>query len=191
MFRAGWLPDNRQLERSNFLLTAASVWAEASATVPVAVFSKHLQWLDIAGAAAFAREVGFDALDLTVRPGGHLEPAQAAELPQAASTIRACGVALAMITTLAVAETPGVEAILRACRAAGVRFYRWGGWKYDRRQSLNAQLAVFREKAKLLAEMNHQFWGLRPLSHPLRALRVWRVDLGYCRLLGLARSRRP
>ncbi|HUV12018.1 MAG TPA: sugar phosphate isomerase/epimerase, partial [Acidobacteriota bacterium] len=34
------------------------------------VFSKHLQWLDFKGVGEFAAKVGFDGVDLTVRPGG-------------------------------------------------------------------------------------------------------------------------
>ncbi len=41
----------------------------------ISIFSKHLQFLDCSSAAATAAEMGFAGLDLTVRPGGHVEPA--------------------------------------------------------------------------------------------------------------------
>jgi L-ribulose-5-phosphate 3-epimerase len=40
----------------------------------ICVFSKHLQWTDVKEAAAIARDIGFDGVDLTVRPGGHVLP---------------------------------------------------------------------------------------------------------------------
>jgi sugar phosphate isomerase/epimerase len=125
----------------------------------IAVFSKHLQWLDVPAMALFAKEAGFDAIDLTVRKGGHVEPANAlAELPRAAAAIRAQGLALAMVTTaISSATDPGARDILRACAETGVKFYRWGGWKYDRTRALEPQIADFRSKTKALAALNKQF----------------------------------
>ncbi len=119
----------------------------------LAVFSKHLQWLDIAAAADFAREAGFDAMDLTVRPGGHVEPQSAKTgLPRAAELIRERGLELAMITTaIQRADAPETGTILDACRACGVRYYRWGGWKYDRARKMSWQLDEFRAEARKLA----------------------------------------
>jgi len=45
----------------------------------ICVFSKHLQWLDFREMASAAREIGFDGIDLTVRPGGHVDPARVVE----------------------------------------------------------------------------------------------------------------
>jgi hypothetical protein len=50
----------------------------------ICIFSKHLQWLNVADAARLAADIGFDGIDLTVRKGGHIEPSRAAEeLPRA------------------------------------------------------------------------------------------------------------
>ena len=45
----------------------------------IALFSKHLQKLSLATIAELLPQTGINALDLTVRPGGHIEPADAAE----------------------------------------------------------------------------------------------------------------
>src|SRR6185295_15175853 len=42
----------------------------------VAIFSKHLKFLEGADLARSAAEIGFDAVDLAVRKGGHVEPAR-------------------------------------------------------------------------------------------------------------------
>ena len=58
----------------------------------ICIFSKHLQWLNVADAAKLAMDIGFDGIDLTVRKGGHIEPSRAAEdLPGAVETIRKAG----------------------------------------------------------------------------------------------------
>jgi sugar phosphate isomerase/epimerase len=129
----------------------------------IAIFSKHLHWLPIAEAAAFAKETGFDALDLTVRPKGHLEPAQAAELPRAADAIRKAGLELAMITTaIQSIDTPHAAAILAAARDARVTHFRWGGVKYRRDLPITADLAQFRESSRKLEGLaaKHQLCGI-------------------------------
>src|ERR1700729_3163462 len=40
----------------------------------ICIFSKHLQWASVHDAAAIARDIGFDGVDLTVRAGGHVLP---------------------------------------------------------------------------------------------------------------------
>jgi hypothetical protein len=47
--------------------------ARAKAKLKVAVFSKHLQFVQ--GGDLAAAELGFDGLNVTVRKGGHAEPA--------------------------------------------------------------------------------------------------------------------
>src|SRR5436309_9976838 len=53
--------------------------AAAKRNLKVAIFSKHLQFLRGAELARAAGEIGFNGIDLTVRAGGHVEPARAAE----------------------------------------------------------------------------------------------------------------
>ena len=48
----------------------------------ICVFSKHLQWANVKEAAAVAKEIGYDGIDLTVRAGGHVLPERVeADLP--------------------------------------------------------------------------------------------------------------
>src|SRR5690606_18908867 len=66
----------------------------------VHIFSKHLQWLDYKNMADFAAECGFDGVDLTVRSGGHVEPANVArDLPLAVRAVQRTGKKVRMITT--------------------------------------------------------------------------------------------
>jgi sugar phosphate isomerase/epimerase len=124
----------------------------------IAIFSKHLQWLDIPAMADAAKEVGFDAIDLTVRKGGHIEPENAlSELPKAAKIIRSRGLEFPMITTaIESIETPHTEKILQAAAAAGIGYFRWGGLKY-RSLPVTAQIQVYRGSAAKLAKLNAQY----------------------------------
>ena len=83
------------------------------------MFSKHLAPLSIEQAAKTAGELGFEGLDLTVRPGGHIEPEQALEaLPAAVKMVRDLGYDIPMITTaITNASAPYSEDIFRAALA--------------------------------------------------------------------------
>ena len=54
------------------------------------MFSKHLQELDVPAAGRAIKELGFDGVELTVRPKGHIEPERVTEdLPRAVDDLRA------------------------------------------------------------------------------------------------------
>src|SRR5207302_1470824 len=63
----------------------SSLWSNAKGgsepgrRLPIVYFSKHLHWLDWEHMAETTKELGFDGLDVTVREGGHVEPAQVRE----------------------------------------------------------------------------------------------------------------
>src|SRR5215471_15232535 len=66
--------------------------AAARPKIKVAIFSKHLQFLQGEDLAKGAAGMGFDAIDLTVRKGGHVEPANVARhLPPLVGIIRKNG----------------------------------------------------------------------------------------------------
>src|SRR5947207_7545245 len=90
------------------------------------LFSKHLPdlgWTDLGRAV---KEAGFDGVDLTVRPGGHVRPERAADdLPRAIDAIKAQGVTIPMVTTeLTSAEDPTAKPLLQAAVRSGVRYFK-------------------------------------------------------------------
>lgn len=131
----------------------------ASPTLKIAVFSKHLQFITGEQLAQTAAEIGFDGVDLTVRHGGHVEPAHVEQdLPAIAELIRAHGLDVPMITTDIVdAETPYATGILRAMASLGIRRYRWGGMRYVDRTPLARQLDALRPRVVALAALNRQY----------------------------------
>src|SRR5688500_11924668 len=70
----------------------ASASPRREAEPVIAVFSKHLQWLPFADVGPVIAESGFRAVDLTVRPGGHVLPERVEDdLPRAVETLRRSG----------------------------------------------------------------------------------------------------
>jgi sugar phosphate isomerase/epimerase len=129
-----------------------------AAPVPpkICIFSKHLQWLDVAGAARLAADMGFDGIDLTVRKGGHIEPSRAPEdLPRAVETIRKTGIDVPMVTTdIGTAQSEHAGEILRTISTLGIRAYRWGGFRLDPGRSIPDQLEAARGQVRDLAALN-------------------------------------
>jgi L-ribulose-5-phosphate 3-epimerase len=133
--------------------------AAAREKLKVAIFSKHLQFVQGAELAGAAAELGFDAIDITVRKGGHVAPERVKqELPPLVATIRQRGLEVPMITTDIVdAETPFAEEIVRTASELGIRRYRFGGFKYAADRPYPAQLEAFRPRLERLAQMNSKY----------------------------------
>jgi L-ribulose-5-phosphate 3-epimerase len=95
---------------------------------PICLFSKHLPMLGWEDLAAAVREAGFDGIDLTVRPGGHVLPARAEEdLPRAHEAIRREGLALQMITTnLIQADDPEASSLLATAGRLAIPLFKPG-----------------------------------------------------------------
>jgi sugar phosphate isomerase/epimerase len=100
---------------------------------PFCLFSKPLPEMDWPRLARAAQHAGFDGLDLTVRPGGHVRPERAAEdLPRAVEAVRAAGITVPMITTaLTSADDPAAPAILSTAGRLGIRYFKAGYYLYD------------------------------------------------------------
>jgi L-ribulose-5-phosphate 3-epimerase len=96
------------------------------------LFSKHLPELDWERLAVAVKAIGFEGIDLTVRPKGHVLPERAADdLPRAVEAIKRHGLEVPMITTeLTSAADPTVRPILEAAGRAGVRYFKPGYWRY-------------------------------------------------------------
>lgn len=156
------------MNRRAFLFSTAAMAAptQPSPKLPVCVFLKHFQWTDAGEAAALCRELGYDGLDLTVRPGGHILPERVAEdLPRAVETIHKAGLSTPMVTSGIVdARTPHAETVAKTLARLGIRRYRWGGFRWKENQPIPAQLDEARERSRELAAMNKTY-GLCAMYH--------------------------
>lgn len=126
---------------------------------PIAVFSKHLQWLQYEEMAEVVAEAGFDGIDLTVRPGGHVEPARVTEdLPRAVRAAHAAGLAVPMMTTaITSAREADTRRILAVAQDEGIEYYRTGYLRYPPRADLVRTLEEMRPLLRELAAMNERY----------------------------------
>ena len=123
------------------------------------IFSKHLQWLDYSSMATAVAEMGFEGIDLTVRPEGHVLPERVLEdLPKAVEIIRKAGLNVYMITTaIASAEDPFAEAILKTASSLGIGYYRTGWIPYDAKTSMADNLKRIQGQLRQLAALNKKY----------------------------------
>ncbi|SMD38170.1 Sugar phosphate isomerase/epimerase [Reichenbachiella faecimaris] len=125
----------------------------------VHLFSKHLQFLGIKEAAQISAELGFDGLDLTVRPKGHVWPENAkSDLPVAIREIRRAGVACDMITT-AITDTHNVHdlEIIKVAAKEDIQFYRSNWFKYHKGKPMPESISIYQQRIKELGEANQKY----------------------------------
>lgn len=123
------------------------------------VFSKHLQWLDYSALAETVAATGFDGVDLTVRPGGHVLPERVQDdLPRAVEAMRQAGLNVDMITTaIDNARDIHTEHILKTASALGVKYYRMAWIDYDNAFGIIANLEALKSRFRALAAMNEHY----------------------------------
>ena len=170
------------MQRREFLElgAAALLAARWSATVGAAqsgpskdrlkvdAYSRHLQWLrsadDVAQAAI---EMGFDGVNLTVRPyPGHVDPENVArELPPFVNAIRKRGLLVRSITTnISDADSPNAESILAAASALGVTHFWWGTYRYDMSKAILPQLDALKPRVANIAAISEKY-GIKAMYH--------------------------
>src|SRR5688572_4996549 len=125
----------------------------------ISIFSKHLQWLNYAEMAQVAAQIGFDGVDITVRPGGHVLPERVAEdLPKAVDAVKKAGMNVYMITTSVTdADDPFTDGILKTASALGIQHYRMGWLKYNAQKSIEDSLKDIELQLSKLAEVNKKY----------------------------------
>ncbi|MBI4606803.1 MAG: sugar phosphate isomerase/epimerase [Planctomycetes bacterium] len=123
------------------------------------LFTDNLSDLTVAQCCAAAKRAGFDGLDLTLRPGGHVKPEDAeVGLSEAKRIADAEGVAIPMVST-AVTDTdsPHAEAIFAAAAHYGARRLKLGYWPYRPFGTLEAQVAECCRRLERLARLGEKY----------------------------------
>ena len=160
------------MNRRHFLevgAAAAALATRAGAQPPatnfakfkIDAYSRHLQWLrkpdEVAEAAL---EMGYDGLDVTVRPyPGHVDPARVAQdLPPFVNAIRKYGLQVIAITTnITDADSPNAEDIIRAASGLGIKAYWWGTFRYEANKPVMQQLDALKPRVAKLAALNAKY----------------------------------
>jgi len=125
----------------------------------VSIFSKNLHWLNWSDMAAVVKEMGFDGIDLTVRPDGHVLPGRVVEdLPKAVAAIRKLGLEVYMITTaITKASDPTTSPLLKTAGELGIRNYRMGWYSYDKKLSIADNQSAFKKDMQELSSLNRKY----------------------------------
>ena len=102
------------------------------------------------------KTLGFGGVDLTVRPGGHIDPKRVAQdLPPFVAGIRQEGLTVPMITTEILSDAdPVARPTLETAAALGIPFFKPGYYRYafvDARKERDAAAAQIRTVAALSA----------------------------------------
>ena len=122
------------------------------------MFVKHLQSLPIEQSAAAMRELGFDGMDLTVRPAGVVKPQNVRqELPRVMRIIASHGLQVPLITTDILRADEDAVAIFETAAALGIREIKLGYHKYEK-------FGTFRHT---LHQMHHDLDGIELLAKRL------------------------
>lgn len=148
------------LSRRQLLLssTAAPFLAAAAPRPPLCLFSKHAAQLNYKDLARYSKETGFDGVDLTVRPQGHVLPENVArDLPLAVNELRSAGLSVPMITTgLTDPKAPEASATLTAASQLKVPFWKIGYFRYTNPLNVDAAIATTQSALTLFAALSRQ-----------------------------------
>ncbi len=128
----------------------------------VYIFSKHLQFLQYKDLAQAAAEMGFDGIDLSVRPKGHVVPERVEEdLPKAAEEMKKVGLSPALMTTAVNdADNATDKKLLTTAATLGFKYYRMNWYSYPENQSIPEALAAFSKRVSGLGALNREL-GLK------------------------------
>lgn len=140
-------------------LAASPLFASAApaAKAPdLCVFTKHFPETPAVELGPVLRDLGIAAVDLTVRPGGHILPENAArDLPRAVEALDKAGVRVSMITTgLTSAEDPAARPTLETAAKLGIGYFKLGYYRYPKTIDLE----------RTRAETAHDLAGLARLA---------------------------
>jgi sugar phosphate isomerase/epimerase len=140
-------------------LAATPVAMAAPAKPPVCIFSKHMAQFNWDDLGKNAKQIGFDGVDLTVRPKGHVEPARAAEdLPKAVAAIKAQGLSVPMITTgLLNAGDPAARPTLSTAGKQGIPYWKPGYYRYKFDVPVNQLLNDVRKQTASLVALSREY----------------------------------
>ena len=127
------------------------------------MFSKMLKNvgdLSVDKAGDHIADLGFDGVDLTVRPEGHVLPEEATRrLPEAVDILRSKGLTVPMVTTsITDAGEKYAEDIFKTASECGVEFIKLGYWRYEGFGTIREQIErVRKDNLKGIYRLSKQY----------------------------------
>ena len=131
----------------------------AGSRFPVRLFSKPLDAYDFEFMCECTKLSGISGFDLTVRPGGKVEPSEVEmKLPQLIKQAAKHNLAVDMMVTGIVSATdPLTERVLKTASALGITHYRLGYLEFDFRTGVWETLQKHKESLKGVVELNRKY----------------------------------
>ncbi len=130
-----------------------------------AVFTKSFQEWPIPKVCEKFRDLGVDGLDLTVRPGGHIEPKNVVkELPQAVNAAHEEDVELLFLTTGVTDPNADAERLLATAAEYGIKRIKLGYYRYSTFGTLRRQMDDVRRRLTAVAKLAARYQVL-PCVH--------------------------
>ncbi|MEM7600850.1 MAG: sugar phosphate isomerase/epimerase family protein [Verrucomicrobiota bacterium] len=145
--------------------SGSNVFAQEKNRFQFCTFTKPLQHLSYEEMAKAIASMGFDGIEGTVRPGGHVLPETVEEdLPKMVGALKAEGIDLTLMASgiREVSDKQRTEVVLRTAAELGVKRFRMAYYKYDLSKPIAPQLDEFRPKLKDLIAMTNDL-GIKPV----------------------------
>lgn len=135
---------------------------QAATPLKVHIFSKHLQFLNYKDMADAAASIGFDGVDLTVRPNGHVLPQRVeTDFPKAIEAIHKAGLLSTMMTTAVEDAGDATDRkLLETAAKLGVQAYRMNWLQYPENKTIPEAIEGFQKKIGDLGILNKKL-GLK------------------------------
>ena len=124
----------------------------------ISIFSKCLQFLDYKDMSEASKEMGFDGVDLTVRPKGHVLPERVVDdLPKATEIMKSYELAPQLFSTsIGDADNAINRKVLETASQLGYQYYRVGWFKYKRENDILETVKFAKKQLKDLARLNRK-----------------------------------
>jgi sugar phosphate isomerase/epimerase len=137
---------------------ASSLITPAAVKRPICAFTKCLQFLNFDEIGEVLSSLGFDGADITLRPGGQIEPAEVkTALPLAVKTLQKSNITIPMVvTSITDVADPLAHTTLQALADSGIVYYRMGWMKYQESKTIQQNLDEHKKTFEKLAALNEK-----------------------------------
>ncbi len=147
------------------VLRSAQATAAETPEPTFVAFTESFQSWPIPEVCRKFEEIGLDGLDLTVRPGGHIEPEDAAKkLPEAVRAATDAGLRIAMLSTAITESDPQAEELVATAGALGIDRIKLGYYRYSAFGNLAREIDAAKTKLAGVAKMAARH-GVLPCVH--------------------------
>jgi len=146
-------------------LPGSAILAATDPVPETCIYTEHFQELPIPEVCRVFRRIGVDGLDLTVRPGGHIEPEAAPkDLPVAVQSAQEHGLRIMMLTTGITDPDRQAEGILATCQRLGIQRIKLGYYQVGEFGQLRNHLDDARRRLNAVVDLAAKF-EVRPCVH--------------------------